>query len=127
MALPTVPVSVLDAVTPEEMGKASGINYMAQRFGTVFALAIATAVFTAHGHLGSPAAVTAGFRPALWACVCFAVLGALSAIAMSLPGRGPATEAEPADAEPTQAEPTQAGNTQADPAQTEPAVLPIAA
>ena len=55
------------------MGKASGINYMAQRFGTVFALAIGSAVFSAHGHLGSPAAVTAGFRPALWACAGFAV------------------------------------------------------
>jgi EmrB/QacA subfamily drug resistance transporter len=96
MALPTVPVSVLDAVTPEEMGKASGINYMAQRFGTVFALAIATAVFTAHGHLGSPAAVTAGFRPALWACTCFALLGALSAIAMNLPRRETPTQTEPA-------------------------------
>ncbi len=53
MALPTVPTTVLDAVAPHEMGKASGINYMAQRFGTVFALAIASAVFAAHGHLGS--------------------------------------------------------------------------
>jgi len=83
MALPTVPAAVLDAVAPQEMGKASGVNFMAQRFGTVFALAIATAVFAAHGHLGSPAAVTDGFRPAQWACVCFAVLGALSAFAMS--------------------------------------------
>jgi EmrB/QacA subfamily drug resistance transporter len=82
MALPTVPTAVLSAVAPEEMGKASGINYMAQRFGTVFALAIASAVFSAHGHLGSPAAVTAGFRPALWACVCFSVLAALSALAI---------------------------------------------
>jgi EmrB/QacA subfamily drug resistance transporter len=83
MALPTVPTTVLDAVAPEEMGKASGINYMAQRFGTVFALTIASAVFAAHGHLGSPAAVTAGFRPALWACVCFAVLAALTGIAIT--------------------------------------------
>jgi EmrB/QacA subfamily drug resistance transporter len=97
MALPTVPTAVLDAVAPEEMGKASGINYMAQRFGTVFALAIATAVFSAHGHLGSPAAVTAGFRPALWACVCFAVLGALSAVAMTSSSRERSTQAEPAD------------------------------
>jgi hypothetical protein len=65
------------------MGKASGINYMAQRFGTVFALAIGSAVFTAHGHLGSPAAVTAGFRPALWACVGFAVLAALAGLAIA--------------------------------------------
>jgi MFS family permease len=122
MALPTVPVAVLDAVAPEEMGKASGINYMAQRFGTVFALAIATAVFTAHGNLGSPAAVTAGFRPALWACVCLAVLGAVSAIAMSSPRRETATKADPAQADPTQADPAQA-----EPAQAEPADLPIAA
>jgi hypothetical protein len=96
MALPTVPATVLDAVAQEEMGKASGVNYMAQRFGTVFALAIASALFAAHGHLGTPAAVTAGFRPALWACACFAVLGVLSAIAMTLPRRGRPAEAEPA-------------------------------
>jgi EmrB/QacA subfamily drug resistance transporter len=94
MALPTVPTTVLDAVAPEEMGKASGINYMAQRFGTVFALAIASAVFAAHGHLGSPAAVTAGFRPALWTCACFAVLAALSGIAIT---RDTSTQAEAAD------------------------------
>lgn len=97
MALPTVPTAVLNAVAPEEIGKASGINYMAQRFGTVFALAIATAVFAAHGHLGSPAAVTAGFRPALWACVCFAVLAALSGIAIGSSRRETSTELEPAD------------------------------
>ena len=83
MALPTVPTAVLSAVAPEEMGKASGINYMAQRFGAVFAIAIATAVFSANGHLGSPASVTAGFTPALWACAAFAVLAALSAFGIS--------------------------------------------
>jgi EmrB/QacA subfamily drug resistance transporter len=101
MALPTVPTIVLDAVAPEEMGKASGINYMAQRFGTVFALAIGSAVFAAHGHLGSPASVTAGFRPALWACVCFAVLAAVSGVAMaSRSRRGPRLAADSAP-EPT--------------------------
>jgi MFS family permease len=97
MALPTVPTTVLSAVAPEEIGKASGINYMAQRFGTVFALAIATAVFSAHGHLGSPAAVTAGFRPALWACICFAVAAALSGFAIASPRCQTALQAEPAD------------------------------
>jgi EmrB/QacA subfamily drug resistance transporter len=97
MALPTVPAAVLDAVAPHQMGKASGINYMAQRFGTVFALAIASAVFAARGHLGSPTAVTAGFRPAMWACACFAVLAALSAIAMTPSRRHAATHAKPAD------------------------------
>ena len=65
------------------MGKASGINYMAQRFGAVFAIAIASAVFSAHGNLSDPAAVTAGFRPALWSCVLFATLAALTSVAVS--------------------------------------------
>ncbi len=98
MALPTVPTAVLSAVAPEEMGKASGINYMAQRFGTVLALAIASAVFSAHGRLGSPAAVTAGFGPALWACVAFAVLAALSGVLMTASRRQPAA-VTPAEAE----------------------------
>ncbi len=79
MALPTVPTAVLSAVAPDKMGKASGINWMAQRFGTVFALAVVSAVFSANGHLGSPSSVTAGFKPALWACVAFAALAALTA------------------------------------------------
>ncbi len=94
MALPTVPTAVLSAVAPEEMGKASGINYMAQRFGAVFAIAIATAVFSANGHLGSPAGVTAGFTPALWACAAFAVLAALSAFGISPRRTATATPAE---------------------------------
>jgi hypothetical protein len=34
-------------------------------------------------HLGSPAGVTAGFGPALWACVVFAVLAAVTAFGIS--------------------------------------------
>ena len=102
MALPTVPTAVLSAVAQHEMGKASGVNYMAQRFGSVFSIAIASAVFSAHGHLGSPASVTAGFRPALWSCVIFAVLAAFTAIAITgrrrpavpTPADNPAAEAD---------------------------------
>ena len=83
MALPTVPTAVLNAVAPHEMGKASGINYMAQRLGGVFAIAISTAVFAANGHLGTPASVTAGFKPALAACAGFALLATLSATAIT--------------------------------------------
>jgi EmrB/QacA subfamily drug resistance transporter len=85
MAVPTVPTAVLSSVAETEMGKASGISYMAQRFGAVFAIAIASAVFSAHGNLSNPAAVTAGFRPALWSCVVFATLAALSAAAIRPP------------------------------------------
>jgi MFS family permease len=100
MALPTVPTAVLNAVPAAQLGKASGITYMAQRFGTVFAIAIGTAVFAAHGHLGNPAAVTAGFQPALWSTVVFAVLAAVAALA--IPGPDQASHApahtDPADA-----------------------------
>jgi EmrB/QacA subfamily drug resistance transporter len=82
MALPTVPTAVLSAVAPHEMGKASGINYMAQRFGAVLAVAIGSTVFATHGGLESAAAVTAGFKPALWACAVFAGLSALTAVGL---------------------------------------------
>ena len=85
MALPTVPTAVLNAVPATRLGTASGINFMAQRFGAVFAIAIGGAVFSAHGHLGDPAAVTAGFRPALWSIVVFAAAAAVAALAIPAP------------------------------------------
>ncbi len=94
MALPTVPTAVLSAVTPPDMGKASGLNQMAQRLGTVFVIAIGSAVFSAHGRLGNPATVTAGFRPALWSCVIFAALAAMTAVATTSHTSSAATGAE---------------------------------
>ena len=82
MALPTVPTAVLSAVAPHEMGKASGINYMAQRLGGVFAIAISTAVFSANRNLGTSASVTSGFKPALAACAGLALAATLGATAI---------------------------------------------
>jgi MFS family permease len=96
MALPTVPTAVLNAVAPHEMGKASGITYMAQRLGGVFAIAVSTAVFAANGHLGAPASVTAGFKPALAACAGFALLATLSATAITSGTNEPRPDPEPA-------------------------------
>lgn len=97
MALPTVPTAVLGAVSEAEMGTASGINYIAQRFGAVFAIAIATAVFSAYGRLGTPSEVTAGFKPALWTCAALALAATLSALAIA--SRPPRREGAPAAAE----------------------------
>ena len=85
MALPTVPTAVLNAVAPPELGKASGINYMMQRLGPAVAIAVASAVFAAHGHLGTPASITDGFKPALAACAGFALLAALSSLVITSP------------------------------------------
>jgi EmrB/QacA subfamily drug resistance transporter len=83
LALPTVPTAVLSAVAPPEMGKASGILTMMQRFGAVFAVAIVSSVFAAYGHLGSPVGVTAGFRPALAVSAALSLLGAVAALAVT--------------------------------------------
>ncbi len=97
MALPTVPAAVLSAVAPEQMGKASGVNYMAARLGSVLALAVASAVFSANGQLGSPASVTAGFGPAIWSCAGFAVLAALSGLGIAPWPRKRTNKALPAE------------------------------
>jgi MFS family permease len=96
MALPTVPTAVLSAVAPAEMGKASGINNMMQRFGAVFAIAIASSVFAAYGHLGSPANVTSGFRPALGVAAGLSLLGAITALAITAGRHEVVGEPEPA-------------------------------
>ena len=80
MTLPTVPTAVLGSVDPADMGTASGINSMMQRFGAVFGLAVVTAVFAAEGGIGSPAAVAAGFRPAVAVASAFAILAATTAL-----------------------------------------------
>jgi EmrB/QacA subfamily drug resistance transporter len=88
MALPTVPTAVLGAVAPADMGTASGVNNTMQRFGAVFAVAIATSVFAAYGHLGSPAGITDGFRPAVGVSALLALLGAAAAVALERRARG---------------------------------------
>jgi len=65
------------------MGRASGVNNTLQRFGGVFGVAVVTAVFTATGHLGAPAQVAAGFRPALAVSAGLSVLGAVTALAVT--------------------------------------------
>src|SRR5437899_7529864 len=50
MALPIAATAVVSAVSPHDMGKASGVNSTLQRFGGAFAIALAAAVFTANGH-----------------------------------------------------------------------------
>lgn len=81
MAIATTPTAALSAVAPPDLGKASGANSTLQRFGGVFGIAVATAIFAANGHLGTPATFAAGFRPALAAAAGFSVLGAITALA----------------------------------------------
>src|SRR3989449_7645940 len=45
MAMPVASTAALSAVPPADIGKASGVNSTLQRFGSVFAVAVASAVF----------------------------------------------------------------------------------
>jgi EmrB/QacA subfamily drug resistance transporter len=92
MTLPTVATAVLGAVPPADIGKASGVNNTMQRFGSAFGVAVVTAVFAAHGHLGSPASVVSGYRPALAVSAGLSLVGAVTAMAV---GRRKAAAAIP--------------------------------
>ena len=70
---------------------------MMQRFGAVFGIAIAGAIFSANGHLGSPAAFTDGFKPALAACAILSLLATLAATRVVPARRAEAHELEPAE------------------------------
>jgi EmrB/QacA subfamily drug resistance transporter len=82
MALPTAPTATLGAVPPSDVGRASGVSSTMQRFGAAFGIAVVTAVFTAHGHIGSVASFTAGYRPAMVVSAVISLLGAAAAVAV---------------------------------------------
>ena len=82
MAIPTTPTAALGAVSPAEIGTASGVLNTLQRFGSVFGVAIVAAVFSASGHLGSASGTIAGVRPALATAAGMSLVGALSALAV---------------------------------------------
>jgi EmrB/QacA subfamily drug resistance transporter len=85
MALPCIPAAGLNAVPAAALGKAAGVLNTMQQFGAVAGVAIVTAVFSAHGSLASPAAVTSGFRPALAGSAVLSLAGA--AVAAGLGAR----------------------------------------
>ena len=89
MALPATPSAALSSIGPADLGKASGVLSTMQRFGAAFAVAIVSAVFAANGHFGSPASITAGFRPALLVAAGMSLLGALTALAITGRRRAP--------------------------------------
>ena len=67
-------------MSPALLGKAAGTLNTIQQFGAVFGIAVTTAVFDSHGSLVGPAAVTAGYRPALAVAAGLSALGAVVAL-----------------------------------------------
>ncbi|MGH3303700.1 MAG: hypothetical protein ACRDOK_18875 [Streptosporangiaceae bacterium] len=82
MAIPATPTAALGAVPPGDLGTASGVQSTLQRFGSVFGVAIVTAVFSTSGHLGSVTGVIAGVQPAMAASAALSLVGALIGLAV---------------------------------------------
>ena len=62
MAIPSAQNAVMNAVAPDDLGKASGVNMMMRQLGGVFGVAIAAAVFTGAGSYVSPGGVRRRLR-----------------------------------------------------------------
>jgi hypothetical protein len=78
MVLPTAPTAALSAVHPADLGKAAGVNGTLQRFGSAFGIALASAVFAAHGNLATATNFEAALEPAMKVVAVLALLGAVS-------------------------------------------------
>ena len=96
MAIPAVQNAVMNAVSPGDLGNASGVSMMTRQLGGVFGVAIGAAVFSGAGSYASASAFGDGFGPALAVAAAFSLLGAASAVrlprragvAVSSPGSG---------------------------------------
>jgi len=86
MVVPAGSAAALSTVPPEQLGKASGVSNTLQRWGAVFGVAIATAVFDARGSLASPETITNGYRPGLAVAAGLSVIGAVTAVAVRTAG-----------------------------------------
>jgi EmrB/QacA subfamily drug resistance transporter len=115
MAFPASQIAAMGAVPPADIGKASGVVSTLLRFGGVFGIAAVAAVFTAHGSLGAPASVTAGFRPALAVSAALSVLGAATALAVGARRRPPApvTASDAESSQPARTRPSRSAHAQA--------------
>lgn len=96
MGIPTAQRAVVGAVTPAEIGTASGVVTTLRVLGGAFGIAILAAVFTGSGSLASPQEFTSGYAPAIAIAAVLAFLGAVAALWMpGRPARTPITHPAP--------------------------------
>ncbi|WP_315766976.1 MULTISPECIES: DHA2 family efflux MFS transporter permease subunit [unclassified Bradyrhizobium] len=77
MAMPAAQNAIMGAVTPAEMGKASGVFNMGRFLGGMFGIAALVAAFTANGAVDSAAHFSAGFSAAMKLAAALSLLGAV--------------------------------------------------
>ena len=94
MSFPAAQNSVIGAVAPDEIGKASGINSTMRELGGVFGIAVSVTAFGGAGGYASPQSFAGGFVAAMTVATILSVLaGAAGAL---LPRRAGAAALEPA-------------------------------
>ena len=96
MSFPAAQNSVVSAVPPEAIGKASGTNSTMRELGGVFGIALGVAVFAGAGSYASPAAFSDGFVAAIGFSAGLSLRGALAGAALPSRAVRPAVPATPA-------------------------------
>ncbi|WP_344263624.1 DHA2 family efflux MFS transporter permease subunit [Actinomadura napierensis] len=96
MAMPAAQAAVLNAVAPQQIGKASGVFNTGRQLGGVFGVAVLALAFGGAGSYAGPAPFSDGFAAAIAVSAALSLAGAFAALAV--PGRKAA--AAPAPAEP---------------------------
>ncbi|QKG25071.1 EmrB/QacA family drug resistance transporter [Actinomadura verrucosospora] len=93
MAMPAAQSAVLNAVAPQQIGKASGVFNTGRQLGGVFGVAALALAFGHAGGYTGPSAFTDGFAAATGVGAALSLAGALAAL--SIPTRTPAPTPEP--------------------------------
>jgi MFS family permease len=98
MAMPAAQISVINAVAPTQIGKASGVFNTLRQFGSALGIAVLAPIFTAAGSYATPRTFTDGFTAAIAVCAGLSLAGAVTFLA--IPGtarKSAATAAAPVD------------------------------
>jgi MFS family permease len=82
LSMPALTKSVVGAVAPADIGKASGSFSTVRQLGGAFGVAAVVAVFAATGSYSSPGAFSAGFVAAMATTAGLALAGAAAALAL---------------------------------------------
>lgn len=100
MAMPAAQISVINAVQPMQIGKASGVFNTLRQFGGVLGVAILAPVFTATGSYATPHTFTTGFTAAMAVCAALSLAGSIAFLAIPPTRRAapPAPATEPMSA-----------------------------
>ncbi|GAA3192201.1 MFS transporter [Actinocorallia longicatena] len=93
MAMPAAQASVINAVPPPQIGRASGVFNTLRQLGGAFGVAVTVPVFTATGGYSSPASFARGAGPAFAVCALLSLAGAVPGVLAALVSRAGAPRA----------------------------------